>query len=152
MTKHKLMTQGNYKLIAFLTFWFSKPVGRFYALSNVFRTSKRQVLAFSVVLSDCFPGFTRTHSTLAWKLFSLAVQRSGALQSSSLEEAVMNEWMNERTNEWMNEWMLFIWFQAEHVLWKHLVLQEPHFCYCCNLFFTPITINYLKIVQKLGYL
>src|SRR6218665_2190044 len=38
--------------------------------------------------SDCFPGFTLTHSTLARKLFFLSVQGSGALLSSYLEEAL----------------------------------------------------------------
>ena len=38
--------------------------------------------------SDCSPWFTLTHSTLASKLFSLAIQGSGALLSSSLEDAL----------------------------------------------------------------
>src|SRR6218665_1558278 len=37
---------------------------------------------------DCFPGFFLTHSTLASKLFFLAVQGSGALLSSNLEGAL----------------------------------------------------------------
>src|SRR6218665_2733318 len=37
---------------------------------------------------DCSPGFFLTHSTLASKLFSLAVQGSGALLSSNLEGAL----------------------------------------------------------------
>src|SRR6218665_113107 len=37
---------------------------------------------------DCFPGFFLTHFTLASKLFSLAVQGSGALLSSNLEGAL----------------------------------------------------------------
>src|SRR6218665_3372319 len=38
--------------------------------------------------NDCSPGFFLTHSTLASKLFSLAVQGLGALLSSNLEEAL----------------------------------------------------------------
>jgi len=37
---------------------------------------------------DCSPGFFLTHFTLASKLFSLAVQGSGALLSSNLEGAL----------------------------------------------------------------
>src|SRR6218665_4306 len=37
---------------------------------------------------DCSPGFVLTHFTLASKLFSLAVQGSGALLSSNLEGAL----------------------------------------------------------------
>src|SRR6218665_1109218 len=37
---------------------------------------------------DCFPGFFLAHSTLASKLFSLAVQGSGALLISNLEGAL----------------------------------------------------------------
>src|SRR6218665_2248670 len=37
---------------------------------------------------DCSPGFFLTHSTLASKLFFLAVQGSGALLSSNLEGAL----------------------------------------------------------------
>jgi len=37
--------------------------------------------------NDCSPGFFLTHSTLASKLFILAVQGSGALLSSNLEGA-----------------------------------------------------------------
>src|SRR6218665_1362037 len=61
------------------------------------RTSTTKARAFSVVgpsvwnglsLSHCSPGFFLTHSTLASKLFSLAVQGSGALLSSNLEGAL----------------------------------------------------------------
>src|SRR6218665_1138822 len=62
------------------------------------RTSTTQVRAFSVVgplcgmgflyRKDCSPGFFLTHFTLASKLFSLAVQESGALLSSNLEWAL----------------------------------------------------------------
>src|SRR6218665_1279663 len=38
--------------------------------------------------NDCSPGFFLTHSTLASKLFFLAVQGSGALLSSNLEGAL----------------------------------------------------------------
>jgi len=38
--------------------------------------------------SDCSLGFFPTYSTLAWKLFFLAVQGLGALLSSNLEEAL----------------------------------------------------------------
>src|SRR6218665_144317 len=38
--------------------------------------------------NDCFPGFFLTHSTLASKLFLLAVQGLGALLSSNLKEAL----------------------------------------------------------------
>ena len=38
--------------------------------------------------SDCSPGFTQTHYILASKPFSVAVQGSEALLSSSLEEAL----------------------------------------------------------------
>src|SRR6218665_543451 len=38
--------------------------------------------------NDCSPGFFPTHSTLASKLFFLAVQGSGALLSSNFEEAL----------------------------------------------------------------
>src|SRR6218665_1776590 len=38
--------------------------------------------------NDCSPGFFLTHSTPASKLFFLAVQGSGALLSSNLEEAL----------------------------------------------------------------
>src|SRR6218665_2631438 len=37
---------------------------------------------------DCSPGFFLTHCTIASKLFSLAVQESGALLSSNLEGAL----------------------------------------------------------------
>src|SRR6218665_466643 len=38
--------------------------------------------------SDCSPGFTLMHSTIASKLFFIAVQGSGVLLSSSVEEAL----------------------------------------------------------------
>src|SRR6218665_2832963 len=38
--------------------------------------------------NDCYPGFFLAHSTLASKLFVLAVQRSGALRSSNIEGAL----------------------------------------------------------------
>ena len=59
-------------------------------------TSTAQARAFSVVgmgflwRNDCSLGFFLTHSTKASKLFFLAVQGSGALLSSNLEEALYN--------------------------------------------------------------
>src|SRR6218665_3379509 len=62
------------------------------------RTSTTQARAFSVIgplcgmgflcCKDCSPGFFLTHFTLASKLFSLAVQGSGALLSSSPDGAL----------------------------------------------------------------
>src|SRR6218665_670984 len=63
------------------------------------RSSTRQTRAFSVVgpsvwnwHCDCSPGFTLTHSTLAFKLLLLSVLQSRALLSSNLEE-VLNKSM-----------------------------------------------------------
>jgi len=49
--------------------------------------------------------------SMGWNRCQLAVQGSGTLLSSNLEESLykspywMNEWMNEWMDEWMDEWM-----------------------------------------------
>src|SRR6218665_716128 len=74
------------------------PVASIRAPQEHTCTSTTQARAFSVVgpfvwnglpLSQrLLPGFFLTHFTLASKLYSLAVQGSGALLSSNLEEAL----------------------------------------------------------------
>jgi len=70
--------------------------------------------------SDCSPGFILTNSTLAWKLFFLAVQGLGALLSSNLERRYIN-----LRNEWMNEWIskyspqaIIKYTECIHTVWQ----------------------------------
>src|SRR6218665_2510690 len=78
-------------LFSFLLFFYFSSISLFFLfLQFLFHSSFSSLSSFLSILvpQDCSPGFFLTHSTLASKLFLLAVQGSGALLNSNLEEAL----------------------------------------------------------------